>query len=725
VLTLALMVILAQAEAPASSATVVPRDVAAAVEMFAAVEQALAGPSPDAAALGVALEKVTKAEADRLIRESGVGEVDPVDRRALEDEISDLVGRRLRHALALAEPRRSSEVRVLARAATAGDLAVAALDRWLGFDERAARETAAAATPEAGLPQLSVASSGGELRVLPEGSRVVGEVGGAGAGNGFVDAGEWVELAVSIQNAGPRPWFSTSAYFKSESACVLAPAGGVEAPELPRGAIGALRAWLYFSRECTGAPRRIQVVFRDSQRAPSAEAMVVLAIAPLEMGFPRIANERFDTDELGSSDGSRRPDVGAARGFEFSSDLVASSALPSSARVAYLVPPELRPLFTSFSYRDEALAREDRVFRPADDLDGRVVRRDRFDRIIEATERSRRWVTARTAPRLWLAIDASFEVPRPGTRPASPALPPKTPPPLAPDVVASLARAFVSLAPHPVRPELKDAVSAASGLELVFDAKGFQAAYHEALYPSPRTLVDPCATGPSRPEPVEAPPLTYRYRLYHPLALAALTPPPPAPPAIPAPPPAPLPPPVARVEPPASPGTGTSIRVDLGTSYLAYGARAEARPELWGSKKAVEVASLRALVQVGTRPALLFGVAWGVDARTPEPESGQEHNLIETELAAGLGWTLSPVERLELVPNARVLLLHRSLKGAESAWTAGFETGGIARVRVAGRLSLVGDVAYRVAAGGPESASGTSLVDGNGFRVGGGISLGF
>jgi hypothetical protein len=486
---------------------------------LAVVERALAESPPDATRISTALEKVTKREADRLIRESGVGEVDPADRRELDAQISNVIEERLRRALVLDASRRAEVVRNLTRGAIGADLAAIALDRWLGFDERPSREPSPAKQDaKSGVPQLAVTANTGELRVIPEGSRIVAEVGGAGAGNGYIDAGEWVELAVSVQNSSVRPWFSTTAYFRAEDACVLAPAGGIEAPELaPRGGTGSLRVWLYFSRECSGAPRRVQLTFRDTHRASLPEVSMSLVISPLEVGIPRLASSRFDTDELGFSDGSRRKDVSAALRFEFSSDLVPSSGDPTAARIDYLFPRDLRPLFVSLSYRDEPLVREEHVFRPADDLDGHVVLRKRFDEILEAADRSSNWVKNRESPRLWLAMDASFEVPRPGFRAVTSPEPPKPAMPLAPDVVAALARSFMSLEPHPVEPELRNAISAASGLELVFDSKGFQAAYREALFPTPRMPPpDPCSTGPASRDaaPAEAPPpLVYRHRL--------------------------------------------------------------------------------------------------------------------------------------------------------------------------------------------------------------------
>jgi hypothetical protein len=167
------------------------------------------------------------------------------------------------------------------------------------------------------------------------------------------------------------------------------------------------------------------------------------------------------------------------------------------------------------------------------------------------------------------------------------------------------------------------------------------------------------------------------------------------------------------------------MRLDVGAAYVAYRAKPEARPDLWGSKSAIELTSLRVQFQAGLRPAFFAGFAYGMDARAKDSSAGQSHNFLENEFSAGLGWTLSPSDVLEFVPNMKVLLAYRSLKGAENASVAMIEPGLTARLRLGARIALSADIGYRAGSGAPDSLGGDALVGGSGPRIGGGMSFAF
>ena len=84
--------------------------------------------------------------------------------------------------------------------------------------------------------QMSITSRGsGGLRLEEEGFSLAGERGGAGEGNGLLDAGEWINVNFAVVNVSEEPYFSTSAWLRSKSECAyVAGTRENEMPELPR-----------------------------------------------------------------------------------------------------------------------------------------------------------------------------------------------------------------------------------------------------------------------------------------------------------------------------------------------------------------------------------------------------------------------------------------------------------------------------------------------------------
>jgi hypothetical protein len=84
--------------------------------------------------------------------------------------------------------------------------------------------------------QMSITSKGtGGLRLEAEGFALAAEHGGAGQGNGIIDAGEWLSVNFAVVNVSDEPYFSTSAWLRSKSECAyVAGTRENEMPELPR-----------------------------------------------------------------------------------------------------------------------------------------------------------------------------------------------------------------------------------------------------------------------------------------------------------------------------------------------------------------------------------------------------------------------------------------------------------------------------------------------------------
>jgi hypothetical protein len=709
-----LLILLSQAPtgaataAPGQPPSAMPTDVALVVELFNLIDREAAATAPDSARLEAAFVRAVEAGCDAVLRETGVRDLAAGDRRALSDDILERVEGEFRAAFERPAGERWLALEELGRRATTRNLPAELVNRWLGFrDGPDAKAEGAKVQVEGGAvvsSQVTGAAGGGDLKLSPKESRLLKEVGGAGAGNGFIDAGEWVQLLLKVVNPSPRPWFSSSVSGRAEGACLWTPTHSAELAELPAvDGWGLVPLWVYLSRDCAGGARRLRLVIRDTHRSPVTEVELVASITPLEVPSPRMLGAYLDTDDLGSSDGSRRKELAPGLRFEFSLDLAVAGAEPTSVKMNYAAPQDLQPLFSKFTYRDVPLRRDgDRIHRAADDLDATVVGKAQYQAVMEAARASRRWVTGRRPARLWLAVDAHLQVARPGEPPAVESPRPPPPAPLAEEKLVALVRRHLTLAPHPVKPALPEALEAVAGYELVFDSVQFAIAY--------RALVWPPA-----PEAPEASPGTvpYWYRLYQPLSMVVIGAPEPVRP--PAAPPAPA---ETRATPVAKPDAAPVYALDIGGTWTGYPAAAGVETSLFGSTALVDVGSISARLMFGTEVVGLFGLAYGIDGRTNDAAAAVHFK--ETTLAAGVGYAWHPDPAVDLVSRASLLLNFRSLRGSGSATTFGVELGLTLRGRLSDGFGLYADAGGLLGTAGPDD-----LVSGSGFRLGAGISFVF
>ncbi len=682
---------------PPAAPAIIASDVASVADAFAAVAIAAKANPPDAAPLEAALLKALVRGCDQALLEAGLRDVLPADRKVLDRAASELVAQRAAAALGTDLRDRRAALDDLARRVTTRALATSLVDRWLGFagdlERRAGSPVVANVenplAPPVGLAaQLTISSRvGADLRADPAKARVLEDLGGPGAGNGVIDAGEWVRVEFALTNTSQRPWFSSTLFVHADT-CIWAPEVGTELPELAAGTTATASTWLYVSGECSG-PHRFKLGIRDSLRAPSTEEELLASITPVEVGVPRAINVRLDTDELGSSDGSQRRAIGPGLRFEHSMDLAGLSEL-SKVRTTYSSPPDLKPLFAVFTNRDEPLRRDsERIYRAADDLDATTVARNRFNQALEDARASRRWVVERTPGLIWLALDVDMEVARPAATASAqpePAAPRPPRPPSEAEVVA-LVRRNLALAPHPVKPELPDATAAATGYEIVFDSARFAEAY--------RALTLPPATKVETPAP---PQLAYRHRLYVSLALESAAPKPSPPP--PAPAPAPPPPPAAP--PPPEAAEPQQLRLDLSAGRLALG-RGSAGPTDVGAT------AFRMRLWRDGLPAFFGGVDYAKDDRMA---------FTELTARAGLAAELKVAPAVTLAPWAAGLVCRTESSFDLPYVSAALELGATVRIRLLDSLSLLGEGSARL---GPSAFAS----DGRGFYFGAGLSFAF
>jgi hypothetical protein len=473
---------------------------------------------------------------------------------------------------------------------------------------------------------------------------------------------------------------------------------------------GPVELWVYVSRDCTGGTRPIRLGVRDTHRSPAAEVELSANLTPLEVLAPRVLNARLDTDDLGSSDGSRKKEVAPGLRFEFSLDLALPTVEAAAVRMSYAAPKDLQPLFAAFAYREVPLGRDtDRIFRAADDLDVTIVGSKAFEAAILQARASRRWVTGRWPARLWLAVDATIDVNRPGEKspvqPPSPKVAPPSPP--AGEKVVALVRRHLSLAPHPVPIVLPDSVAAASGFEISFDASRFAEDYNALAWPA----ASPAGT----PETVREP-LRYRYRLYQSLPLMAGGVPDPPPPVAartaPRTAPAPKAPPVVE----APPSEARQFALDIGGTWTGYTAAAGVDTTLFGSSSLIDVASFSARLMYGTEWVGIVRFGIGMDGRTNDRAAAVHFRETTAEAGAGYLWSLAP--SVDLVARGTFLLNFRSLDGSGSAICPAIEAGLTLRGKVTEGFGLYGDLGGQLGSSGPGD-----LVSGTGFRAGLGISF--
>lgn len=469
-----------------------------------------------------ALAAACEAEA----RGAGVAGIEEADWDSLRRRAADEARALVRELLEKKGAERLRARADLLRALTSSGRASAIVAEWLGFAPAPPARAPGQAAPSCGA-QVSAEASAGDLSVVAPSTRVLEEVGGFGAGNGWLDSGEWARVSFAVRNAGARPWFSASAWLESEDACLwVDPREEHELTGLKAsGGEATVDAWIYLSKACPAGPRKLRLQVRDSRRAPEGQSLAV-ELRPFEAPAPRLAGATFDTDAPGFSDGSNSTIVAPGLRFELSADLGIEGAPVKGASLAFSAPADLGPLFERFALPDGALTRDGDLWSPTSSLEVEIAANPAFRQALTRSKASAHWSKRALRNKLWVAFDATLLVAGPtAADPSSAAAPP---PPTAQEVV-ELVREAILVRARPAAPETSGAIVASTGLEAGLDVEKFAAAYQKRTQPA---------------APTAEPELAYRYRWYHALPLVPVNDLKPLPP----PPPAQEPPPRPAVE---------------------------------------------------------------------------------------------------------------------------------------------------------------------------------
>lgn len=453
---------------------------------------------------------------DAASTEAGVGGVADDDRLALHRMAHAAVERWVGQAGAR-RPRSSQAeaLEELVRRVTARSSANAIVDAWLGHEPLPPPKSE---KRRVNLSRQLVASDSGHLRLLLDKSTVEDELGGAGEGNGRIDAGEWVRLRLVLRNQSRLPWFSSSVFVESDDPCVWTdPLVEHELAEMPVDGEAQLLAWIYVSDQCPSrAPRSLRLRVRDTHRTGNEGTSIEFHVKPMQVPRPQLTNQYFDTDVPGSSDGSRALELTPGLQFEYSANVLASAEV-ASVRLAWNVPPALSPLFSSLEHRTNEMQKSaGPLFIALDDLDGEVAPETKARSALQtASVEGRRWAARTTDAAIWLSATVTMAVPAPDETERI-TTPQPTPQPIAAPLkaVLSLVHEHLDLRARPAAPLLEHGVRAVDGYELTFEDEAFGRAY--------LALIQPPTPPPSK---TDAPVLIeYRHRFFERVPLAPIAP---------------------------------------------------------------------------------------------------------------------------------------------------------------------------------------------------------
>ena len=478
-------------------------DVEAVGRVHAAIQKAPDSARIEEALVALITEQARLAETNRGYP-SGLGLQSPAFQRRLEEGVAKLVDE------ARGSPQQLDKL--LRHLGTQGAVEAIVAD-YLGFDPPGAYlpESDGKLAKPSLASQITAGSHSPLLELAEARSSVKDEVGGPGAGNGTLDAGEWVKLQLGLDNVGERPLFSSSAYLRVDggNGWVDSSEEHVLAEMDPMTGRSSITAWVYLSQSCKNGTRIPLVVdVYDTHQAPTTPERLHIDLHLTNVDAPKLTSVVLDTDVPGSSDGSNRLPIEPGQHFEVATDLTVMGARPERVRMAYVPEPLAKDLF-DISYRGVPMvavsgpSSTEHHFVAGDDLDLLAIGEPAFGRALAGhSAAAMRAGNGRTYS--LFAVDVELLLPSSDQPEHTPATVPPPPQPLPTAQLVSLVQRHVHLAPRPAATTSATATEATDGYEILFDRTAFGKAYEHLVWPD-----QAAASDPEVPDPVP-----YRVRTY-------------------------------------------------------------------------------------------------------------------------------------------------------------------------------------------------------------------
>jgi hypothetical protein len=435
------------------------------------------------------------------------------------------------------------------------EIAETVLSEWMGFAkpgglvrlskaDKAAMANAKAPLPPRLQKQIRVSTTSASLSLDPDKMELVEELGGPGAGNGIIDAGEWITIRFTIVNKGKLPYFSASAWIEKGHRCAWIPASHeIELPELdPNGESANTEVKLYLSSSCPNNST-IPIVFRvlDTHRNPSTAERLTASIRVTNIGSGKLESLLIDRDVPGFSEQSSSASIDAEARLEISAGFNTSQRA-SDAKMYFAPHPKQASLLSAANFRSKPMYPKwaknsmgqyvkTNSFVASDDIDVEIIGKSIFKSTVQRIAEERKWSESRHAL-LWFATDTVVKYPSPdppseADKQVKTTVETTPPTPMSSGDVVKLVKGHIELIGHYV-PPISGGVLAADGLELLFEEKEFRKAYEAAIAPQ--------VTTKTKEPALRAPSISYVHRNYfsipiewQPEATVVYRPPPPPP----------------------------------------------------------------------------------------------------------------------------------------------------------------------------------------------------
>jgi len=575
--------------------------------------------------------------------------------------------------------------------------------------------------------QISFKSSG-KLRVDSTKTKLVGDMGGAGTSNGVIDAGEWIQLGLEIENTSELPFFSTSAWVKGDDPCLWAnDKVEYELAEMPpKGGRTAFAVWVYASRKCDHNKRRkLTIQLKDTHHGNSHSIAGQVRVS--RAGKAKLSDVRFDTDIPGYSDGADRKTVEPDQRFELSSSIEIKSGEGVKIKQFYGFADDTEDMLKNVEYRDTDMIKlNDKLFRPGDDLDVLVEEPEDYnDAVKDLDDDSKRWmVTSDRYGTLWVAVEAAVDMRSSNPKPEAPSSKSKK------DTlkvkiwtaaeIVSMVRDHISLEARPAKRKLDNSVAATDGYEVVIDEKKFAEIWLAA------GISVEAGAPPAMPRPNAT--IPYLFRLYIPLQAPSNMAPKPVARHIPAPEP----------EEPSEPMEWPDFRLDLGGGLALIKNLEAENTDFWADEQSQAI-QFHGRLTIGSRFVGILDIAQG--SGTPAGLTGPTDALVERDIdlkiasfGLGLGYIFGG-PNFELQPRIMFESALRELSWEgqsgdpleRKGWSP--SAGVTLRYFFNPTFGLHVDASYLMDKVGPTGESGlineSDLMDKSTLRAGGGLTIKF